>query len=367
MSSGGTDPLFLFAVGLWFRFGAHYTYILSERKGGLAVIKEIKDIHRNFETKSECANRLHHWVEKNRRYTEEGTCASYIPALRHADPHQLGVCIIGHDGEIIKGGEADVVFTMQSVSKVISFMAVCLTHGLAYVLKHVDVEPTGDPYNSIMRLELKKPARPFNPMINAGAITVASLLPGVTKEEKFAGLLDVLEMLLGRRPSVDEAVFFSERETAHYNFALAHFLKAEGFLKCGVEDAIDIYLRQCAIEVTTEDLARIGLVLACDGYDPLCSKQVLPSELARLTKAVMLTCGMYNASGKFAAFVGAPSKSGVSGGIMTAVPPRRHKVTPFHNGCGIGIYSPAIDEAGNSAAGVKLLQHISAEWELSVF
>ncbi|WP_047152959.1 glutaminase [Aneurinibacillus tyrosinisolvens] len=320
-----------------------------------------------YETQNECDKRLHHWVEQHRKYTGTGACAEYIPALRHADPGALGICIIGHDGEIIKGGEADVTFTMQSVSKVISFMAVCLAHGIPYVLEHVDVEPTGDPYNSIIRLELKKPGKPFNPMINAGAITVASLLPGTSKEEKFSGLLDMMEMLLGRRPSVNHSVFISERETAHYNFALAHYLKAEGLLECAVDDAIDIYLRQCAIEVTTEDLAKIGLVLACDGYDPLQRKQLIPIKLARLTKAVMLTCGMYNASGKFAAFVGAPSKSGVSGAIMTAVPPRQHKTTPFHNGCGIGIYGPAIDEAGNSAAGVKLLEHIAAEWELSVF
>lgn len=326
-----------------------------------------KDTQEEFETCGECANRLQYWVEQYKKYTVKGRCAEYIPALRYADPDTLGVCIIGYDGEVIKGGEADIVFTMQSISKVISFMTVCMARGISYALERVDVEPTGDPYNSIMRLELKKPARPFNPMINAGAITVASLLPGSTKEGKFAALLDTLEMLLGRRPIVDENVFVSEKETAHYNFALAHFLRAGGNLECEVEDAIDIYLRQCAIEVTVEDLAKIGLVLACDGFHPLTRKRLLPVELARLTKAVMLTCGMYNASGKFAAFVGAPSKSGVSGGIMTAVPPRRHKATPFHNGCGIGVYSPAIDEAGNSAAGVKLLQHISEEWELSVF
>ncbi|MBN6189006.1 glutaminase [Aneurinibacillus sp. BA2021] len=304
---------------------------------------------------------------EHRKYTQEGACAAYIPLLRDADPTALGICVMGRDGEVITAGEAHAPFTMQSVAKVVSFITVCMTRGLPRVLDHVDVEPTGDPYNSIMRLELKKPARPFNPMINAGAIVVASLLPGATREEKFTGLLDMMERLLDRRPVVNEAVFISERETAHYNFALAHFLKAEGYLACGVDCAIDVYLRQCAIEVTTEDLARIGLVLACDGYHPVHNKQLLPAELARLTKAVMLTCGMYNASGKFAAFVGAPSKSGVSGGIMTAVPPRRHKATPFHDGCGIGVYGPAIDEAGNSAAGVKLLQHIAAEWELSVF
>ncbi|SDG90946.1 L-glutaminase [Aneurinibacillus thermoaerophilus] len=320
-----------------------------------------------YQTEDKCVEQLCCWVRQYRKYTLEGACASYIPALQHVNQSQLGICIIGHNGEVIKAGEADVTFTMQSISKVISFMAVCLDKGVSYALERVDVEPTGDPYNSIMRLELKKPSKPFNPMINAGAITIASLLPGTTKEEKFDSLLELLAKLLGRHPKVDETVFMSEWNTAHYNFALAHFLKAEGFLECEVEEALYVYLRQCAIEVTTEDLARIGLILACDGYHPLKEKQMIHPELARLTKAIMLTCGMYNASGKFAAFVGAPSKSGVSGGIMTAVPSRIHKATPFHNGCGIGIYGPAIDKAGNSVAGVKLLEHISKEWELSVF
>jgi glutaminase len=320
-----------------------------------------------YQTERECASQLEGWVEQHRPYTKEGKRAAYIPALQKANPDHLGICIIGHDGEMIKGGEADIPFTMQSVSKVISFLAVCLAKGVDYVMEKVDVEPTGDPYNSIIRLEIKKPGKPFNPMINAGAITVASMLPGPTKEEKLEYLLTLMEQLLGRRPGVNEEVFVSEWETAHYNFALAHFLRAEKFLECEVEEALYMYLRQCAIEITTEDLAILGLILACDGYHPLQKKQLFEPKLARLTKAVMLTCGMYDTSGKFAAFVGAPSKSGVSGAIMTAVPPRYHKTTPFHKGCGIGVYGPAIDEAGNSAAGVKLLQHISEEWELSVF
>lgn len=126
---------------------------------------------------------------------------------------------------------------------------------------------------------------------------------------------------------------------AHRNRALAYYLKENGFLESDVEETLEVYLKQCSIEINTEDIALIGLILAHDGYHPIRKEQVLPKEVARLTKALMLTCGMYNASGKFAAFIGLPAKSGVSGGIMTLVPSKSRKDLSFQDGCGIGIYT----------------------------
>jgi len=119
------------------------------------------------------------------------------------------------------------------------------------------------------------------------------------------------------------------------------------------------------MEVTAEDISRIGLILALDGYNPTLGEQIIPKKIARLTKSLMLTCGMYNASGKFAALVGIPAKSGVSGGIMALSPPRKR--TLYSEGCGIGIFGPAIDDLGNSVAGVKLLEHLVNEYDLSIF
>ena len=187
------------------------------------------------------------------------------------------------------------------------------------LLERVDVEPTGDAFNSIIRLEIHKPGKPFNPMINAGAITIASLLPGTSVQEKLESIYVLLKN--DREASaINEIVFQSEWETAHRNRALAYYLKENGFLESDVEETLEVYLKQCSIEINTEDIALIGLILAHDGYHPIRKEQVLPKEVARLTKALMLTCGMYNASGKFAAFIGLPAKSGVSGGIMTLVP-----------------------------------------------
>ncbi|MDQ0247014.1 glutaminase [Bacillus fengqiuensis] len=138
-------------------------------------------------------------------------------------------------------------------------------------------------------------------------------------------------------------------------------------MESDVEEALEVYLKQCSSEINTEDIALVGLILAQDGYHPILKEQVLPKKVARLTKALMLTCGMYNVSGKFAAFIGLPAKSGVSGGIMALVPSRVRRELPFQDGCGIGIYGPAIDEYGNSLAGVMLLERIAQEWDLSIF
>ncbi|OIK16804.1 glutaminase A [Bacillus sp. MUM 116] len=329
----------------------------------MAVAKEIIP----FEKQREIFN-LDQWVEHYRSYAVKGRCASYIPALEKANLSQLGVVMVGPDGTVLKSGECAVSFTLQSISKVISFIAACLDFGTPYVLDRVDVEPTGDAFNSIIRLEMHKPGRPFNPMINAGALTVASLLGGRSPLEKIESFLTLFEKMVGKRPSINEKVFQSEWQTAHRNRALAYYLKETGFLESTVEEALEVYLKQCSIEVNSKDIAMIGLVLAYDGFHPIRREQIFPREVARLTKALMVTCGMYNASGKFAAHIGLPAKSGVSGGIMAAVPARvSSQDSPFPHGCGIGLYGPAIDEYGNSVAGSMLLKHIAREWDLNIF
>lgn len=313
------------------------------------------------------ARQLEGWIEQARAKSANGKPADYIPALAKVDPNRLGICILGEEGRLL-AGDTEFPFTLQSVSKIISFMVVCLERGIDEVLERVDVEPTGDAFDSIIRLEAHKPGKPFNPMINAGALTIASLLPGDGPTEKLNRLQDWIEQWLGKRLPMNETVFQSEWETANRNRALAYYLKETGYLRCEVEEALEVYLKQCSLEARIEDLAMIGWLLALDGYHPIRQTQAIPKKLARLTKAVMVTCGMYNASGKFAAFIGLPAKSGVSGGILCAMPPRlRSKEMPFRNGCGIGVYGPAIDEYGNSVAGVALLRRLNDEWDFNIF
>ncbi len=311
---------------------------------------------------------LERWVEENRSHTILGETAKYIPALANQDPSQLGICILNSDGEMYSAGDSEVQFTLQSISKILSFILVCHHLGLENTLEKVDVEPTGGSFNSIIPFEIHRPGKPFNPLINAGAITVSSMIPGETTQEKYDTLLDFFEQLIGRRPQMDQEVYESEWKTAHRNRALAYYLKESNQLELDVEDALEIYIRQCAICMGLQDLARIGLIIAHDGYDPLSDVQVFSKEIARIAKVLMVTCGMYDTSGKFAAYVGIPAKSGVSGGILAAVPPKWHSTEQaFRTGCGIAVFGPAIDANGNSAAGTMLLKKLSKEWDFSIF
>ncbi|APC47229.1 glutaminase A [Virgibacillus halodenitrificans] len=313
-------------------------------------------------------NYVDDWVSFYRKQTDEGEVASYIPILQEANPDHLGISIIGKDGMKVRSGDTEIPFTIQSISKVLSFIVACMEKGLAYMLDRVDVEPTGEAFNSIMHLEMRKVQKPFNPLINAGAITVTSTLEGNTSDEKLKPILDLMETILGYRPALNVEVYESERDSSMRNRAIGYYLLETGFLESDLNITLETYFKQCSIEVTVDDLAKIGVVLANDGEDPKTGEELIPRKITRLAKALMLTCGMYDASGKFAAYVGIPAKSGVSGGIVALAPPRvRDEDLPFINGCGIGVYGPALDDKGNSYAGIKLLRHIAKQWDLSIF
>ena len=308
------------------------------------------------------------WVTFYRKNTEPGEVASYIPKLAEADPEALGITILGNDGMLVKSGEVSTPITIQSISKVFSFIAACIDRGISYVLNRVDVEPTGEAFNSIMHLELHQVDKPFNPMVNSGAITVTSLLSGRTSDHKLDKIMKVFEDILGRRPEINVDVYESERDTSLKNRAIGYYLLETGALESNLNITLETYFKQCAIEMTLEDLARIGTVLSNDGVCTDTGTEIIPRQVARLAKVLMLTCGMYNASGKFAAYVGIPAKSGVSGAILAVAPPRgRDEDFPFMEGCGIAVYGPGLDEQGNSKAGIRLLRHIATQWDLSIF
>nr|WP_269148237.1 glutaminase [Planococcus antarcticus] len=321
-----------------------------------------------MQSTSRIQEQLEAWVEDNKGHAVLGTTAQYIPALGKEDPSQLGICMVDDDGNYYCAGDTDKEFTLQSISKALTFIALSCHYGLEFVLERVDVEPTGEAFNSIIPFEIHRPNKPFNPFINAGAITISALLPGQTGQKKYEFLLHFLEELVGHPLELDKEVYDSEWQSSHRNRALAYYLKEAKFLEIEVEEALDIYIRQCAIKVSTRDLALIGLIIAYDGFNPITKVKHFSEEIAQVAKVLMVTCGMYNSSGNFAAHVGIPAKSGVSGGIMAAVPPKLHSQTyEFRAGAGIGVYGPAIDVQGNSAAGTMMLRQISKEWDLSIF
>ncbi|MFZ7942798.1 glutaminase A [Neobacillus sp. 19] len=298
-------------------------------------------------------------------YIKKGKPASYIPVLALQSVEKFAACIIDQNGNSFEAGNIDAQFTLQSISKVINFMVACEYHGLQFVLDKVDVEPTGDPFNSIIRLESTAPGKPFNPMINAGAITVASMLPGETVKDRIAYVADFLSRITGSSHQISEAVYRSEIETTYRNRAIAYYLKANDYLLCDVEEAIEAYIRLCSLEVSAKDLAKIGLMLAGNGVHPLTNEKFITPKTAKVTKALMTTCGLYNASGKYAASIGIPMKSGVSGGVLCTV--SQGKVEYLEGKLGIGVYNPGIDDIGNSVAGMKFIEKLSQTYDLSIF
>lgn len=302
--------------------------------------------------------RLEAVIKQASAYSDQGAVAAYIPELAKQDSRQLGVSICLPDGTVLTCGDADVPFTLQSISKIFSLIVALCQNGTKHVFSRVGKEPTGDPFNSIIKLETIKPHKPLNPMINAGAIAVAGMIGGSTVEDRLTCILDLLRKMTGNPDiQVNDAVYCSEKRTADRNRALAWFLKDSGILTGDVEETLDLYFRHCAIEVTATEVARMGMVLAADGLDVRTGERLFPQEVARICKTFMVTCGMYNASGEFAIDVGIPAKSGVAGGIMASVPQRM----------GIGVFGPALDDKGNSVAGVKLLELLAKEWKLGIF
>ena len=287
--------------------------------------------------------------------TTGGKVADYIPELGKADPTRFGIALATVDGELYTTGDADHAFTIQSVSKPFMYGYALQQHGRASVLRHVGVEPTGEAFNSIVLDEVAN--RPFNPMVNAGAIAVAELMGGNTSDDRIANMLELFASLAGRKLDVDEAVFASEQATGHRNRAIAYMMLNTGMIERDPAEVLDLYFRQCSINVTCRDLAIMAATLANDGTNPLRGTHVFDAQTVRDVLTVMNSCGMYNYAGQWSYEVGMPAKSGVSGCIMAVIPGQ----------IGIGVYSPPLDAQGNSVRGIKVCQEISNEFELHAF
>ena len=296
-------------------------------------------------------------VKKNIPEAKQGTVASYIPELDKARKDALGLYIIDVEGNEYYSGDWDTKFTIQSISKIVTLMLAILDNGEEYVFSKVGMEPTGDPFNSIKKLETSSRRKPYNPLINAGAIAIASMIKGKDVRARFQRLLDFF-----RKISEDETldvnykIYCGESETGNRNRAMGYFLKGDGIIEGNVEDALDIYFKQCSIEVTAKTLAKIALFLANNGKLSN-GETVITPRIATIVKTLMVTCGMYDSSGEFAVRAGIPSKSGVGGGILSVVPGKM----------GIGVYGPSLDKKGNSIAGVLLLEDLSSELNLTIF
>lgn len=303
-------------------------------------------------------NILEELVERNRYLTSRGKVADYIPELAKADLKALGICIIDLNGQVYKSGNCNDRFTMQSISKVVNLICALEDNPLDKLLSKISFEPTADGFNSITSLETKNANKPLNPMINSGAIVTVSMLNGNTGKEKYERALEIFKKMTDNEDlKLNQDVYKSEKATASRNRALAYYMHSTGIIDGDVEDILEAYFKLCSLEINCIDIANIGAVLANDGISPITGEVITTPQIAKTVKAIMSTCGMYDASGSVAVNIGIPSKSGVGGGIMSSVPRKM----------GIGIFGPALDPKGNSIAGLKLLSDISKTFDLGIY
>ena len=284
---------------------------------------------------------------------KNGKVANYIPALSKVKPNLAAAAMIDMSGESFKVGDWNHKFTVQSISKPLVLALAIMELGEEAVFKRVGVEPTGEEFNSINKL-VGHP-KPFNPMINAGAIAITSLIRENKSGNSFDIILKFFEKVFGNKDvEFDEEVYKSEKMTADRNRSLAYFLKDHRIISGDVEKSLDLYFKQCSFKVDTLDIARASAILANNGFDPINGNEVIPEKVASLVRSVMLTCGMYDRSGSFAIEVGIPAKSGVSGGILA----------PVKNRFGISVFGPSLDNSGNSVVGMNILRKLSKELSL---
>jgi len=281
-----------------------------------------------------------------------GEVASYIPELAKADPAWFGIAIATVDGKVYEVGDSRRPFTIQSISKPLVYGIALEDHGAEAVRRKVGVEPSGDAFNAIS-LE-PHTGRPMNPMINAGAIATASLVKGESAEARLARVVGAISAYAGRALALDEAVFESERRTGHRNRAIGHMLRNYGILGDAPDPVLDLYFSQCSVLVDGRDLALIAATLANGGVHPVTGERAVAAQHVGPILSVMTTCGVYDLTGEWVYSVGMPAKSGVGGGIIAVLPGQ----------LGIGVFSPALDERGNSVRGVEVCRALSRELAL---
>lgn len=293
-------------------------------------------------------------IKKSEKYIGMGEIASYIPELANVNPENFAIALVDTQGHTYEFGDTDVVFSMQSISKVISLIMALKDNGYDKVFEKVGSERSQYKFNSVIPIDDK----PANPLINAGAITTSSLIMGEDVIEKYDRILDLIKQMAASDDiGLLEEVYLSEMDTTNINRAIAYYLRSKGIFDDDAEKVLDLYIRNCSIGLTAKQLAHIGAILANSGKDLNSQKEIISKDIVKITVAQMASCGMYEISGKYLQDVGIPSKSGVSGAILGVVPGK----------FGICVYSPLLDQAGNSVRGKNLLKILSNDLDLNIF
>jgi glutaminase len=290
------------------------------------------------------------------RTNRDGEVSDVYPALAKVPEDLFGLCVVGVNGASYASGDWDIPFSIMSVSKPFVFALILEVLGAEAARRRLGVNATGLPFNSLAAIERSEDGR-TNPMVNSGAIATTSLAPGSTVEDKWRFILDGLTRFAGRALDLNEAVFASASQSNSRNQAIGDLLRAYGQIAIEPADAVELYTRQCSLNVTAKDLAVMGATLADGGVNPLTRQRVVGAGTCKFTLAVMATAGLYETSGDWLYDVGLPGKSGIGGGIVTVSPGKR----------GFGAFAPRLDEAGNSLKGQLAARYLSERLGLSLF
>lgn len=297
-------------------------------------------------------------VQEEAGRDHDGGMATTLEVIGKGSPELFGICAVGDGSAASKAGDADEPFPVESVAKALTLALALEDRGLPKVLERVDVEPEGDPYHTIASLEEGAQAKgmPSNPMVNAGAIAVVSLVKGADGDERFARIREFARALAGN-PRIDYNRRLFETEDKDLNRALFYYMRSHDVVQGSEEDVLMPYIKQGALEMDCTDLARCAAVLANGGRDPASGTRLVSAETVRIVLTLMFTTGMYQGSGRFSVDVGIPAKSGVSGALMAVAPGRM----------GFGLIGPSLDADGNSIAGVRMLRQVVERRKLRVF
>ncbi|KAA5533087.1 glutaminase A [Paenimyroides baculatum] len=293
-------------------------------------------------------------LDQNKHFASQGKVADYIPELGKMNADAIAFSVVDTNGKVISVGDTDKKFTMQSISKIIALMVAVQENGEEAVFKNMGYFGSDKPFNHFGSLEIT--GKPLNPMMNAGAILTVSMIEG-DGETAFQKVLKMVRFITkNNNINYNETVYLSEKETGHRNRGMFYIMKNSGLIN-GTEDQLDNYFKQCSIEVTAEDLAKIGYFFAneCVRFDG--DAIYKNTDLSKLIQSQMMVAGMYEFSGEYARRIGLPSKSGVGGGITVSVPGKM----------GIGVFSAPLDSHGNSVAGYQMILNFSKRFGLNIF
>jgi glutaminase len=290
------------------------------------------------------------------RGNTDGENSTVYPALARVPRDLFGICVVGTTGNVYPAGDAEHEFAIMSVSKPFVFALVCEALGVEEVRQRVGVNATGLAFNSLEGVE-RSPDGRTNPMVNSGAIATASLVPGAGLDARWQFIRDGLSRFAGRALQLNDEVYASASETNFRNQSIARLLQSYGRIYIDPAEAVDLYTRECSLDVSAKDLAVMGATFADGGVNPMTKERVVDASICHYALAVMAIAGLYEASGDWLFDIGLPGKSGIGGGIVTVSPGKG----------GLGTFAPPLDGAGNSVKGQLVSKYLSQRLGMDLF